>query len=312
VPRRLLGRGERRLAGPGAPVMYVAGQHGRDWLGVEVVRRLFAEAIANPVSGTAMWFVPVADPDAYDATFASKAARLAADDESPQTLDDLLHDVDPAYLIDYQSGGGRILYPEAWQIATPATDAPAFEALAGDDDHPAIAGYDPDVAGEIATAGGTLIDHAYARYGTQAFIVALADGSGAGIGGTVDGPDAYDPGGAVFQDSEADIQAEFAKGLDFALDLAQSAPDPSRPESHLGNHAPDFVAHEFPLSYGDPQRVEVNARRALGAVTVHWKGRRRRADGEHQRGGGRALRRARRGLPPAARNRHRLLGRRHR
>src|SRR4051812_38812099 len=129
--------------GTGAPVMYVAGQHGRDWLGVEVLRRQFAEAIANPVSGTAMWFVPVADPDAYDATFASKAARLAQNvdldsnwDETTEpavaALDDLLHDVDPAYLIDYQSGGGRILYPEAWQIATPATDAPAFEALAGD------------------------------------------------------------------------------------------------------------------------------------------------------------------------------------
>jgi Zinc carboxypeptidase len=285
--------------GTGAPVMYVGGQHGRDWLGVEVVRRQFAEAIAHPVSGTAMWFVPVVDPDAYDATFASKAARLAQDVDLdrnwPETfhyddegsgpdrgsgpasepavaaLDDLLHDVDPAYLIDYQSGGGRILYPEAWQIATPATDAPAFEALAGDDDHPAIAGYDPDVAGEIATANGTLIDHAYARYGTQGFVVALAGGSGPGVGGTVNGPDSGDPDGPVFQDSETDIQAEYAKGLDFALDLARSAPDPSRPDSHLGNHAPDFVAHEFPLSYGDPQRVEVTARRALGAVTVHWK-----------------------------------------
>jgi hypothetical protein len=257
--------------GSGAPVMYVAGRQGRDWLGVEVVRRLFAEAVANPVSGTAMWFVPVVDPDAYDATFASKHARLVENDTPAAALDDLLQDVDPAYLIDYQSGGGHIFYPEAWQIATPATDAPAFEALAGDDDHPAIAGYDPDVAGEIATTDDALIDHAYARYGTQAFNVALADGSGPGVGGTVNGPDSRDPDGPIFQDSETDIQAEYAKGLDFALDLASSAPDPSRPDSHLGNHAPDFVAHEFPLSYGTPQLVEVNARRALGVVTVHWK-----------------------------------------
>src|SRR5262249_48888511 len=162
--------------GSGAPVLYVAGRSGRDWLGVEMVRRQFADAVANPVSGTAMWFVPVADPGAYDASFASKAARLGSN-QAP-SLDALLDDIDPAYLIDYMSGGGRILYPEAWQIATPATDAPAFEALAGDDDHPAIAGYDPDVAGEIAAESGTLIDRAYARYGTQAFAVALADGSG--------------------------------------------------------------------------------------------------------------------------------------
>ena len=26
----------------------------------------------------------------------------------------------------------------------------------------------------------------------------------------------------------------------------------------------------FPVSYGDPQTVEVNAKRELGSVTVHW------------------------------------------
>jgi hypothetical protein len=87
--------------------------------------------VANPVSGTAMWFVPVVDPDAYDASFASKQARLAQDVDLdrnwPETfhyddegsgadrgsgpasepavaaLDSLLHDVDPAYLVDYQA-----------------------------------------------------------------------------------------------------------------------------------------------------------------------------------------------------------------
>jgi hypothetical protein len=289
-----------RAGAAGAPAaLYVAGQHARDWLGVELERRLFAHVLAHPVAGSALWFVPVVDPDAYDDSFGSKAARLAQpvdldrnwperfhyDEEGSGAdrgagpgsepavaqLDALLASLRPAYLLDYQAGGGRILYPESWQIATPATDAPVMAALAGDDDHPAIAGYDPDAAGETAIANGTLIDHAYARYGTQAFTVALADGSGPGVGGTVDGVDAHDPGGAVFQDSEAAVEAEFAKGLEFALDLARSAPDRSHPLSHLHATAPDFVPHGFGLSYGSPQVVEVNARRALGDVRLHWR-----------------------------------------
>ena len=48
------------------------------------------------------------------------------------------------------------------------------------------------------------------------------------VGGTVDGPDSFSPGGFVFQDSEADVQAEFQKNLAFALDLARSARRPGR------------------------------------------------------------------------------------
>ncbi len=33
---------------------------------------------------------------------------------------------------------------------------------------------------------------------------------------------------------------------------------------------PDFVPVTFPTSYGDPQTVEVNAKRSLGAVTLNW------------------------------------------
>ena len=53
---------------------------------------------------------------------------------------------------------------------------------------------------------------------------------------------------------------EFGKARDFALDLAQA-----------DDGGPDFVAAEFAVSYGRPQAVEVNARRSLGAVRVHWR-----------------------------------------
>ena len=91
------------------------------------------------------------------------------------------------------------------------------------------------------------------------------------MGGTDGGTDAFLPGGFVFQDSEADVQAEFNRNVQFALDLARSANNPGRPKSYLGNVAPDFVPTTFKWGYGDPQLVEVNANRDLGPVQAHWR-----------------------------------------
>ena len=176
----------------------------------------------------------------------------------------------PRFLIDYHSFAQLILYPEGWQVETEATDAPLMKALAGDDDHPAVPGFDPDVSAELYTTNGDVTGDAYSNWGTQAYTVELDGGTGDGVGGTVDGPDSLPPGGFVFQDDETAVQAEFQKNLDFALDLAKSAARPDQPKSHLGNTAPDFVPTTFSISHGDPQTVEVNAKRSLGDVKVFW------------------------------------------
>ncbi|MGZ6697055.1 MAG: M14 family zinc carboxypeptidase [Solirubrobacteraceae bacterium] len=174
------------------------------------------------------------------------------------------------FSIDYHSFAQLILYPEGWQVETQASDWPLMTALAGDDDKPAVAGFDPDVSAELYTTNGDVTDDALRAFGTQAYTVELDGGSGPDVGGTVDGPDSFSPGGFVYQDSESDIQAEFQKNLAFVLDLARSAGDPANPSSHLGNTAPDFVPTTFPISYGDPQTVEVDAKKSLGAVRVYW------------------------------------------
>lgn len=175
------------------------------------------------------------------------------------------------FQIDFHSFAKLILYPEGWQVETPATDAPLMAALAGDDDRPAISGFDPDVSAELYTTNGDITDDSLTAFGTQAYTVELTGGSGAPVGGT-DGsdPTAFTPSGFVFQDREADVQAEFDKNLAFALDLARSAKKPDQPQSHLGNTAPDFVPTTFGISYGSPQTVEVNAKRSLGNVKLHW------------------------------------------
>jgi hypothetical protein len=178
--------------------------------------------------------------------------------------------VDFKFGIDYHSFAQLILYPEGWQVETLASDWPLMASLAGDDDNPAVPGFDPDVSAELYTTNGDITDDSIRTYGTQDYTVELDGGTGAGVGGTVDGPDSFAPGGFVFQDSEADIAAEFNKNLAFALDLARSAKDPENPVSHLFNTAPEFVTTPFPISYGDPQTVEVDAKKSLGDVRAYW------------------------------------------
>jgi len=202
-----------------------------------------------------------------DETFHGASAGSEPEVKAMRALEKRL---DPVFQLDYHSFSQLILYPEGWQVQTPAADAPLTQALAGDSDHPAIPGFDPEVSAQLYTTNGDITDDAYFSYGTEAYTVELDGGTGGAVGGT-DGSDPnFTPGGFVFQDKEADVEAEFQKNLAFALDLAKSTTQPNDPVSHLGNTAPDMVPNTFPTSYGTPQTVEVNAQRALGKVSVHW------------------------------------------
>ena len=203
-------------------------------------------------------------------------------------LDALTGRLRPKFQIDYHSFGDLILYPEGWQVETEATDAPLSKALAGDDRNPAIKDYDPDVSAELYTVNGDITDNSLSKYGTQAVTVELEEGSGPPVGGTQDNDNAFEPGNFVFQDNEADVQRVFEENLEYALDFARSAPDPDDPVSHIGNVAPNFVPTVFETSNGSPQVVEVNAKRALGRVTLNYRingGRLQRAATREFRGG---------------------------
>jgi hypothetical protein len=213
------------------------------------------------------WDNEGASNDPADETYRGKAP---ASEPEVRAMSRLERRIRARFQIDYHSFAQLILYPEGWQVETPAADTPLNAALAGDDDHPAVAGFDPDVSAELYTTNGDVTDDALKRFRTEATTVELDGGTGPGVGGTVEGPDSYAPGGFVFQDSEAAVQAEFDKNLDYALDLARTAGHPDRPSSHLGNTAPDFVPTTFPTSYGSPQTVEVDAKRSLGPVRAFW------------------------------------------
>ena len=111
----------------------------------------------------------------------------------------------------------------------------------------------------------------------------------------------------MFPDDEALVQEEFERNLPFALSVAKSADDPDDPESVLGIETKPFytksddpykdgipgVDFEFAYSYGDPQPVQVLAKRSLGGVTLKYRDQRRvRSQRSTSRvGRGRALRR---------------------
>jgi len=201
----------------------------------------------------------------------SETYRGSGPNSEPETqaMDGLLNRIGFEFQVNYHSAAELLLYPFGFQVETYTADDPIYRALSGNDDDPAIVGdgpgapnpYDPDVGAELYTTNGETTDHAHSVYGTLAWTpemdVAAPDRGG--------GESVFE-----FQDSEPDLQAAFEKNIPFALDVAESAQDPANPVSHLGNDTPDFEVESFSASFGDPQTVEANVKRELGAVTMHY------------------------------------------
>ena len=198
-----------------------------------------------------------------------------------QALDGLLRDIGFEFMINYHSAAELLLYGHGFQVQTESPDDTLYQALSGTDVDSAIAGkppgapnpYDPDLSSELYTTNGETTEHAHSKYETLAWTpeMDVADPArGGGIDTDRDG-DIDEESDFAFQDSNADLQDAFEKNVPFALDVADSADDPDNPESHLGREAPDFQIRPFDVSYGDPQPVEINAKRELGDLTVHWK-----------------------------------------
>jgi len=212
------------------------------------------------------------DEEGSSSDFGSETYRGPAPASEPETkaMDGIQKRIDFEMQINYHTAAQLLLYPLGFQVETYTADDPIYRALSGTDADSAVKGngpgapnaYDPDVGAELYTTNGETVDHVHGKYGTLAWTPEL-DVSDATRGG----------GGSVFefQDREEDIEAVFEKNIPFALDVAKSAKDPANPVSHLGNEPADFEVSRFETSYGDPQPVQVNAKRQLGKVTMHFR-----------------------------------------
>ncbi|MEV8506164.1 M14 family zinc carboxypeptidase [Actinoplanes sp. NPDC051475] len=310
-------------------VVYIGGQHAREWITPEMTRRLLHHVldgygtdatITRTLDTTELWFVPVANPDGYDFTFteghrlwrknlrdnngdgeiavgdgvdlnrnfaekwgydnegssadpASETYRGTGPNSEPETkaLDALFRRVGFEFLVNYHSAAELLLYGVGWQVSTPSPDDQIAVAMAGDDAHPAVPGYDPDISAELYTTNGDTDYHAQVRTGTIGFTPEMSTCET--ISG-LDPDDQWDPAdcesGFNFPDDEKLIQDEFAKNLPFALSVARSAKDPANPVSSVGRSTPDLAVDAFDTSYGSRQQVAVTAKRSLRAVTLHY------------------------------------------
>jgi hypothetical protein len=199
----------------------------------------------------------------YDPT--SETYRGESPDSEPETraMKKLWERVDFVFQKNDHTASELLLWPMGFQKFTPTADDAIFQALAGTDHASAIQddeeSFDPDLSSELYITNGDALDDAYTEHGILGF--------------TPEGTVARTPGVSQFEfeDDEQEVQEEFLRHLPFAIDLAESAADPERPESHLGNEVEDFYLDRFDVSYGDPQPVQVTAKRSLGKLKLHYR-----------------------------------------
>jgi murein tripeptide amidase MpaA len=208
--------------------------------------------------------------------FLSETFRGIGPDSEPETkaIKKLWGMVDFVFNKNDHTAAELLLWPNGFQQYTPVPDDKLFEAYAGNDVDSAIADkvfnpeteeweitggrFDPDLSAELYITNGDLTDDAYAN-GILAY---TPEGST---------PDIPNVSGFEFQDVEADIEKEFQRHKQFVLDLARSADDPANPISHMGNTVENFYVETFKDSYGDPQAVQVVAKKSLGDVKLRYR-----------------------------------------
>jgi hypothetical protein len=176
------------------------------------------------------------------------------------------------FLVNYHSAAQMLLYGNGWQMNTPGPDDQIAVALAGDDAHPAVPGYDPDIAAEMYTSNGDTNVHAQLRTGAIGFGPEMSTCEHVSDSVPDDRWEAENcPSEFEFPDDERLIREEFERHLPFALSVARSAPNPADPVSVVGRTAPALVPDPFPVSYGRNQQVAVIAKRALRGLRLHYR-----------------------------------------
>jgi hypothetical protein len=231
------------------------------------------------------------DNEGSSSIFSSETYRGPRAGSEPETkaMTGLLKRIGFEFQVNYHSAGEWLLYAEGWQVGTATADDPIYYALSGNLDEPAIAGFHPGLSSDVLyVTNGETTDYAHTETGALAWTPELSEGcQGCGF---------------VFPDDDELVEAEFQRNLPFAVSVAKSAEDPDDPETVTGIETKPFyvksdddykdgipgVNFAFKYSYGDPQTVQVLAKRSLGRVELKYRinnGRTHSAETKEWRGG---------------------------
>jgi Zinc carboxypeptidase len=231
------------------------------------------------------------DNEGSSSIFSSETYRGPHATSEPETkaMKGLLDRVDFSFQVNWHSNGQWLLYAEGWQVGTATADDPIYFAMSGNLDDPAIEDFHPGLSSDVLyVTNGETTDYAHAETGALAWTPELSEGC--------------DGCGFVFPDDEALVEEEFQRNLPFAVSVAKSAADPDDPETVTGIETKPFyvksddaykdgipgVNFAFEYSYGDPQTVQVLAKRSLGRVELKYRinnGRTHSAETKEWRGG---------------------------
>ena len=231
------------------------------------------------------------DNEGSSSVFSSETYRgaRAGSEAETKAMKGLLDRIGFEFQVNWHSAGQWLLYAEGWQVGTATADDPIYFALSGNLDDPAIPEFHPGLSSDVLyVTNGETTDYAHAETGALAWTPELSEGCvGCGF---------------VFPDDPALVQAEFERVLPFSLSVAKSAEDPDDPETSTGLETKPFyiksddaykdgipgVNFAFEYSYGDPQPVQVLAKRSLGRVELKYRinnGRTHSAETKEWRGG---------------------------
>jgi hypothetical protein len=214
------------------------------------------------------------DNEGSSANQASNTYRGPAPASEPETdaQVDLVRRLRPTQIINWHSAAELLLHGVGWQQATRSPDDLIYEAMVGDDEHPAVPGYDPDLSAELYTTNGEYTAHMHNELGALATTPEMSTCQAASA---VDPNDEWEPADCVssfiFPDDERLIQREFANNVAYALATAKSAHDPENPVSAVGRTPADFEVDRFAVSYGASQPVATLARRSMTDKALRYR-----------------------------------------
>ena len=197
----------------------------------------------------------------------------AGSERETQAIQGLSDRVGFAFNVNYHSNGRWLLYPEGWQVGSPTADDPIYFALSGNLDRPAIEGYHPGLSSDVLYVTNGEANDFTAQARRRAGVDPGAEPRAARRAGSCSRTTRR----WSRRSSSATCRSPSRSRTPRRTRTTRSPRSASRPSRSTSSSDDPYkegvpgANFAFKYSYGDPQPVQVLAKRALGAVTAKYR-----------------------------------------